>query len=81
MKRFRFPLRPVVILRTHLELRAREAFAAAVHAYMVAEERLGSIRAHVAELESILFTGRRDRFTAADSAAFLRAYRQECALE
>ena len=34
MKRFRFPLRPVTVLRAHKELRAREAFAAAVHAYV-----------------------------------------------
>ena len=26
MKRFRFPLRPVAVLRAHRELRAREAF-------------------------------------------------------
>lgn len=81
MKRFRFPLRPVAVLRAHLELRAREAFATAVHAYVVAEERLGTIRGHMAELESILFTGRRDRFSAAETAAFFRAYRQECAVE
>jgi flagellar FliJ protein len=81
MKKFRFPLRPVAILRSHLELRAREAFAKAVHAYVVAEERLGSIRGHMAELESVLFTDRRDTFDAATAATFFRAYRQECALE
>ena len=30
MKRFRFSLRPVAILRAHHEMKAREAFAAAV---------------------------------------------------
>jgi flagellar FliJ protein len=81
MKKFRFPLRPVAILRAHLEQRAREAFATAVHAYVVAEERLGSIRGHMAELESMLFTERRTCFDAASTATFFRAYRQECSLE
>lgn len=81
MKKFRFPLRPVAILRSHLELRAREAFAKAVHLYVEAEERLGSIRRHMAELESILFTDRRGSFDAATAASFFRAYRQECTRE
>jgi flagellar FliJ protein len=81
MKRFRFPLRSVAVLRAHFELKAREALAAAVHAYVAAEEKLATVRAHVAELEGILFDGRRDRFRATDAAAFFRAYRQECAAE
>ena len=79
MKKFRFPLRPVAILRSHLELRAREAFAKSVHLYVVAEENLATVRTRVAELESILFEGRRDRFDATTAAAFYRAYRTECA--
>lgn len=81
MKKFRFPLRPVAVLRSHLELKAREAFAKAVHLYVVAEEKLATVRAHVAELEGILFQGRRDRFSAGETAAFFRAYRAECATE
>lgn len=81
MKRFRFPLRPVAILRSHLELRAREVFAKAVQAYVAAEERLATVRVRMTELESILFTGRRDRFSAMEAAAFFRAYRAECATE
>jgi flagellar FliJ protein len=81
MKKFRFPLRPVAILRAHYELRAREAFAVAVHAYVEATERHLRIRARLEELEGILFQGRRDRFNASETAAFYRAYRQECAAE
>ena len=81
MKRFRFALRPVAVLRAHRELRAREAFAAAVHAYVQAEERLAATRARVADLEQMLFAGRTSRFLAADAAALFRVYRNECQTE
>jgi len=78
MKRFHFPLRPVAVLRAHKELRAREAFAASVHAYVKTEERLATTRARVADLEQLLFAGRSGRFAAADAAALFRVYRTEC---
>jgi flagellar protein FliJ len=78
MKKFRFPLQPVGILRTHQELKAREEFAAAVHAYVQVEEKLGRLRARTAELAELLARGRTDRFIAADAAALLRVYRNEC---
>jgi flagellar protein FliJ len=81
MKRFRFPLRPVAVLRAHREMRAREAFAAAVHAYVKSEEQLAATRARVAQFEAALFAGRRDRFSAATEAHTLAAYRRECAVE
>ena len=81
MKKFRFPLRPVAVLRAHRELRAREAFAASVHSYMVAEEELAGTRARVARFEAELFAGRRERFSAADEAQALSAYRRECGAE
>jgi flagellar FliJ protein len=81
MKRFRFPLRPVAVLRAHRELRAREAFAAAVHAYVLTEERLAGARARVTDLEEVLFAGRSGRFLAADAAALYRVYRAECHAE
>ena len=77
MKKFRFPLQPVGVLRSHQELRAREVFAAAVHAYVQSEERLAALRQRVAELAEVLFHGRSDRFLAADAAALLRVYRSE----
>jgi flagellar FliJ protein len=78
MKKFRFPLQPVGVLRSHQELRAREVFAAAVHRYVQSEERLSALRQRVAELAEVLFHGRTDRFLAADAAALLRVYRGEC---
>jgi flagellar FliJ protein len=81
MKRFRFPLRPVAVLRAHKEMRAREAFGASVHAYVQAEERLATTRARVAEMAQMLFAGRSDRFLAADAAGLFRVYRSECQAE
>jgi flagellar FliJ protein len=81
MKRFRFPLRPVAVIRAHRELRAREAFAAAVHAYVQAEERLACTRARVAELGELLFERRQENFLAADAASLFRVYRAECQAE
>jgi flagellar protein FliJ len=78
MKRFRFNLRPVSVIRTHHEMRARDAFATAVHLYVEAEERLARVRARKAEFEAALFAGRRDRFHAASEAQSLAAYRREC---
>jgi flagellar FliJ protein len=79
MKRFRFPLRPVAIVRANVELRAREALATALKAAAAAEERLALSRARARELEEIIFDGRRVRFRASDEAAFLQEYRRMCA--
>jgi len=81
MKRFRFPLRPVAVLRAHQEIRARETFAAAVHAYVQSEEALATTRARVAHFEAALFAGRRTTFNPAEEAQQLAAYRRECAAE
>jgi flagellar protein FliJ len=81
MKRFRFPLRPVAVLRAHREMRAREAFAASVHAYVQSEEVLARTRARVAELAGVLFDGRSGTYLAAEAASLFRAYRAECAEE
>ena len=81
MKRVRFPLRPVAVLRAHRQARAREAFAAAVHVYVAAEERLAAVRLRQRELEAIMHDGRRATFRAADEVAFWSAYRGVCAEE
>ncbi len=78
MKKFRFPLHPVGILRTHQELRAREEFATAVHVYVQAEDKLVRLRQHAAELAATRSSERTDRYLAAEAAASLRVYRQEC---
>lgn len=78
MKKFRFPLQPVGVLRAHQELRAREIFGAAVHAHVQAQERLEAVQKRVADLAEILFNRRSTRFLAADAAALLRVYNAEC---
>lgn len=78
MKRFRFPLRPVAVLRAHRQARAREAFAASVHRYVQAEEHLAGLRARRAELETVMHDGRRGSFRAADEVSFWGAYRRVC---
>ncbi len=81
MKRFRFSLRPVSIVRAHRESRARELFAGAVRTYVQAEEELARVRVRMAQFEAALFAGRRERFIAAAEAQNLAAYRRESALE
>lgn len=81
MKKFRFPLRPVALLRAHRQARAREAFAAAVHAYVGAEEILAAIRARRDEIGTVMHDGRRATFRAADEIAFWSAYRRVCGEE
>ena len=79
MKMFRFPLRPVAVLRAHRQARARLAFAASARSYVEAEERLAAIRAQRHQLEIILHDGRRETFRAADEISFWSAYRNVCA--
>ena len=78
MKKFRFSLRPVAVLRAHRQALAREAFAAAVHAYVQAEEHLAGVRARREELGTAMHDGRRQNFKAADEIAFWGAYRRVC---
>lgn len=81
MKRFRFPLRPVAVLRAHRELRAREAFAGAVHKYAQAEEELSRTRVRMRALEATLFSGREQACRAGEAALLFADYRRECGAE
>ncbi len=78
MKRFRFPLRPVAVVRAHRELRAREAFAASVHAYVRAEEQLAVTRVRIVDLGGALFNHRESSFVPEEAATLFRSYRAEC---
>lgn len=73
MKKFRFPLRSVATLRRMRESERREIFAAAVRAYVAAEEAFAAAEARVAELEEIIVHGRSGCFRAADQVAFMQA--------
>lgn len=81
MKRFRFPLRPVAILRAHQEMAAREAFAVSVNAFVKAEQALALARERLRLLEAEVTTGRKGSFSAAAEIRALAAYRRECAAE
>jgi len=78
MKKFRFPLRPVAVLRAHRQARAREVFAAAVHSYVKSEAQLAEGQAQRSALERMMHDGRRASFRAADEASFWDAYRKVC---
>lgn len=77
MKKFRFPLRSVATVRSLRELRAREHFSVAVHAYVMAEEQLQVLRGRLAALEEVLRNGRNRNFRAGDEVSFLEAYKTE----
>ena len=81
MKRFRFPLQPVAVLRAHREMRAQEAFGLAVQAYGKAETEHVAVRERVTQFERALFAARQQNFSAADQLQALAAYRQECLAE
>jgi len=78
MKKFRFPLRPVAVLREHQQARTREAFAAAVHDFVQAEAQLAKKRNEREDLASVMHDGRRETFRPADAASFWDSYRLVC---
>ncbi|HWA85559.1 MAG TPA: flagellar FliJ family protein [Opitutus sp.] len=81
MKRYHFPLRALGVLRSHRELRAREAFATAVHAAAAAEENLAAARDRRARLAAALTASRAATFGAAEAAVSYRSYGGECEAE
>ncbi len=81
MKRFRFSLRPVAVLRAHREMRAQEAFGLATQAYAKTEAEHALVRERVTQFERALFAARQQNFSAADQLQALAAYRHECLAE
>jgi len=81
MKRYRFPLRSVAILRAHRELVAREALAAAVRTCTALEVRLNATQRRLTEMEQLRAACRSGHFRPADEVSFHYAYRLECASE
>lgn len=78
MKKFRFPLRPVAILREHRQARAREAFAARVQLLAAAEDALSARRAERGRMEILVNDGRRATFRPAEEVRLWEAYRRVC---
>ena len=81
MKRFRFSLQPVVVLRAHREMRAQEAFGLAMQACGKAEREHATVCQQVTQFERALFAARQRTFSAADQLQALAAYRHECLAE
>jgi flagellar export protein FliJ len=81
MRKFRFPLRSVETVRAMLELRAREAFTEALHAFHAAEDRLRQAREQRRKLEGILVASRGATLRPADQVSYLNAYHAELARE
>ncbi len=77
MKKFRFSLQSVAVQRKLKEDDKRERFAAAVHAYVGAEEALAHICSQIAELEEIIAAGRTGCFRASAQVAFMQALANE----
>jgi hypothetical protein len=80
MKRYRFPLRSVTVVRTHQETRARDAFASSIHALVQAEGDLVRARSRRDDFATLLRHGRSGTFSPAAEAQSLTAYRQESSL-
>lgn len=76
MKKFRFPLKSVAIVREARELRLREAFSVALQAVAVAEDMLDQVRRRKTELEHVLVAERRCSFRPAEQIAFLQAHQR-----
>ena len=81
MKRFRFPLRSVAILRSHKEAVARDRLAAAIRMCAAVEVRLDEARMRLLQMEQLRSVERSGRFRPADEISFFHAYRRECATE
>lgn len=81
MKRFRFSLQPLAVVRAHREQQAKAIFASAVQAHAKTEEDLVRTRSRIAAFEAALNAGRQQAFSAATAAEALHAYRAERGLE
>ncbi|MBE7538263.1 MAG: flagellar FliJ family protein [Opitutaceae bacterium] len=73
MRRFKFPLKSVIVVREAREARARDAFLAAVHAAIAAERELECLVAERASIERVLIAERQSSFRAAEQAGFLQS--------
>jgi flagellar FliJ protein len=81
MKKYRFSLRPIAVIRAHKESCAKEEFAAAVRAYVRAEEELAEVRLRISKFAHAIFASRRERFEVGEHALCLAGFRRESASE
>lgn len=76
MKKFRFTLHSVQTIRGLHEMRAREAFSAAVKVHMLASSALMEARECIRNLELTLMEERRHLFRPAEQLAYINEQRQ-----
>lgn len=74
MKRFRFSLRAVAVVRAHRELRARQALADALREQTQAESTAAAARARAAALEAVISGARQVAYSAALQVSYIQAY-------
>jgi len=77
MKRFKFPLQPVAILRAHKQLKAEQAMAAAATEVTKNEAQVAAAHARTVELEEMIAAGRRGPFRPDLQVSFLQSYGRE----
>jgi len=77
MKRFKFPLQPVAILRAHKQLKAEQAMAAAATEVIKNEAQVAAAHARTVELEEMIAAGRRGPFRPDLQVSFLQSYGRE----
>lgn len=78
MKRFRFSLRPVAVIRAHHESRAKEAYGAAQAALVAAEQSHARSLVRVQGLAEAIDVHRQGTFSPLQAAATVRAFSMEC---
>lgn len=78
MKRFRFSLQSVAMIRSHAESRAREALATALKTQADAEATCENWKTRLVQFEAALTAGRNGRFNASGAAGEYQTYRLEC---
>jgi flagellar biosynthesis chaperone FliJ len=77
MKRFKFALRPVAIIREHHQMKAQQALALSAAAVARSEAQLALAQARTAELEQMIAAGRSGPFRPDLQVSFLQAYGRE----
>jgi flagellar FliJ protein len=77
MKRFRFPLRPVAVIRAHHESRAKDAYRSAYSELTEAEQRHARSQARLRSLADAIDSHRQGTFSPQQAAATARAYSME----
>ncbi len=77
MKKFKFPLRPVKVLREHKQLKAQQLLAVAVAEVARSEASVAAAHARTVELEAMIAAGRSGPFRPDLQVSFLQSYTRE----